>query len=346
MNRYTEIQQYLFENQRTWLVTGVAGFIGSNLLEKLLMLNQKVIGVDNFITGFKSNIKEAIKDAENELGRSLNKNFSFIDGDITDLETCDKACDGVDYILHQAALGSVPRSINDPISSSHVNVRGFLNIIEASKKAEVKRLVYASSSSVYGDNPNLPKIEDSIGNPLSPYALTKLINELYAKVYLNNYNFESIGLRYFNIFGKRQDPMGSYAAVIPKWAYKIIKNQKVFINGDGKTSRDFCYVENAVQMNILAATSNNKEAVNQVYNVALNDRTSLYELYNMIEERLINKDLGLTKKPPIYRDFREGDVRHSEANISKSKELLGYSPKYNISKGLDAYLDWFVKDIT
>jgi UDP-N-acetylglucosamine/UDP-N-acetylgalactosamine 4-epimerase len=345
MTDYQQIQEHLKSNQHTWLVTGVAGFIGSNLLEKLLILNQKVVGLDNFDTGNQFNINEAIKDANNTSGKDLSSNFKFINGDIRKLKDCQKACDGIDYVLHQAALGSVPRSIEDPINTNKANIDGFLNMLVASKDSSVKRFVYAASSSTYGDHPDLPKTEDKIGNPLSPYAVTKLVNELYANVFSKTYNFKTIGLRYFNIFGKRQDPNGAYAAVIPKWVAAILKKEDVFINGDGETSRDFCYIDNTVQMNILAATSDSDEATDQIYNVALNDRTSLNRLYQMIEEKLIQRNSGLKKKKPIHRDFRAGDVRHSQANIKKAQKLLNYKPNYMISEGLDEAMDWYVKNL-
>jgi len=272
MTKYEELQEYLKDNQRTWLVTGVAGFIGSNLLEKLLILNQKVVGLDNFDTGHQYNIDQAIEDANKATGKDLKDNFKFIKGDIRELNDCNQACNNVDYVLHQAALGSVPRSIEDPINTNRANIDGFLNMLVASKDANVKRFVYAASSSTYGDHPDLPKVEDKIGNPLSPYAVTKVVNELYAQVFAKTYGFETIGLRYFNIFGKRQDPNGAYAAVIPKWVAAILGKNDVFINGDGETSRDFCYIDNTIQMNLLAATTDNNNATNQVYNVALNDR--------------------------------------------------------------------------
>ena len=344
MTKYDELQKYLISNQRTWLVTGVAGFIGSNILEKLLFLNQKVIGLDNFDTGHHHNIDQAIEDANNLTGKQLGENFQFIKGDIRELDDCRQACIGVDYVLHQAALGSVPRSIKDPINTNRANVDGFLNMLVASRDAKVKRFVYAASSSTYGDHPDLPKVEMTTGNPLSPYAVTKLVNELYADVFSRTYGFKTIGLRYFNIFGKRQDPNGAYAAVIPKWVAAILNKDDVLINGDGETSRDFCYVDNAVQMNLLAATTNNEGATNQVYNVALNDRTSLNSLYLMIENRLISRVIGLIKKDPIYQDFREGDVRHSQAHIGKAQTLLGYNPQYKISAGLDVAIDWYIKN--
>jgi UDP-N-acetylglucosamine/UDP-N-acetylgalactosamine 4-epimerase len=345
MTKYEQLQKHLKDNQSTWLVTGVAGFIGSNLLEKLLILNQKVVGLDNFDTGHQHNIDQAIEDAEKATGKQLSSNFSFIEGDIREIEDCKQACDGVDYVLHQAALGSVPRSIEDPINTNRANIDGYLNMLVASKDAKVRRFVYAASSSTYGDHPDLPKLEDKIGNPLSPYAVTKVVNELYAQVFAKTYGFQTIGLRYFNIFGKRQDPNGAYAAVIPKWVAAILNKEDVFINGDGETSRDFCYIDNTVQMNLLAATADNGDASDQVYNVALNNRTSLNKLYQMIEERLIQRTQGLEKKEPIYQDFRAGDVRHSQANIEKSKLLLGYSPTHNISQGLDIAIDSYIKDL-
>jgi len=350
MTKYEELQQHLKTNQYTWLVTGIAGFIGSNLLEKLLILNQKVIGLDNFETGHQHNIDKALEDAAAQLkveGSELPADsFTFIEGDIRDLETCQQACKNADYVLHQAALGSVPRSIEDPIRTNKANIDGYLNMLVAAKDAKVKRFVYAASSSTYGDHPDLPKVEDKIGNPLSPYAVTKVVNELYASVFAKTYGFKVIGLRYFNIFGKRQDPNGAYAAVIPKWVASIMNTEDVFINGDGETSRDFCYIDNTVQMNLLAAMTDNDEATDQVYNVALNDRTSLNQLYQMIEERLIQRVEGLTKKEPIYRDFRAGDVRHSLADISKAQQLLGYQPSHKIAEGLDEAMDWYVESLS
>jgi len=346
MTKYEQLQEHLKDNQNTWLVTGVAGFIGSNLLEKLLILNQKVVGLDNFDTGHQHNIDQAIEDANKATGKDLSGNFKFINGDIRELSDCKQACDSVDYVLHQAALGSVPRSIEDPINTNRANIDGFLNMLVASKDANVKRFVYAASSSTYGDHPDLPKIEDKIGNPLSPYAVTKVVNELYASVFARTYDFKTIGLRYFNIFGKRQDPNGAYAAVIPKWVAAILNKEDVFINGDGETSRDFCYIDNTVQMNLLAATTNNDEATDQVYNVALNDRTSLNKLYRMIEDRLIQRTEGLENKKPIYRNFRAGDVRHSQADITKAQALLNYQPEYIISDGMSEAMDWYVESLT
>ena len=340
MGRFEEIKQDLIKNPRTWLVTGVAGFIGSNLLEQLLRLNQTVVGLDNFETGYQKNLDMAIEDAGQDASR-----FTFIKGDIRELADCEKACQGVDYVLHQAALGSVPRSIEDPIRTNQANIDGYLNMLVAAKNANVKSFVYAASSSTYGDHPDLPKVEDVIGNPLSPYAVTKLVNELYAGVFQRTYGFNTIGLRYFNIFGKRQDPMGAYAAVIPKWVASLINKETVYINGDGETSRDFCYIENAVQMNILAATTVNPKALNQVYNVALNERTSLNELYKMIVEKLKRVKLDLEEGELVYRDFRAGDVRHSLADISKARNLLGYEPSHRIGEGLDESMLWYSKNV-
>ena len=347
--KYDEIQEHLLSNQYTWLVTGVAGFIGSNLLEKLLKLNQKVIGLDNFETGFQYNIDQAVEDARKQLeadGNTLpESDFKLLTGDIRELDDCRRACEGVDYVLHEAALGSVPRSIEDPIHTNKANIDGFLNMLVAAKDANVKRFVYAASSSTYGDHPDLPKVEDRIGKPLSPYSVTKVVNELYADVFAKTYGFKTIGLRYFNIFGRRQNPNGAYAAVIPKWVSGIINGEDVFINGDGETSRDFCYIDNTIQMNLLAAMTENERATNQVYNVALNDRTSLNELYKMLEERLMRRVEGLSSKEPIYRDFRAGDVLHSQADISKARKLLGYAPSHKIAAGLDEAMDWYVASL-
>ncbi|MCB1751329.1 MAG: SDR family oxidoreductase [Gammaproteobacteria bacterium] len=340
MTRYHEIQAHLSTNRYTWLITGVAGFIGSNLLEALLKLNQTIIGLDNFATGYQHNIDQALADAGRRPGSA---DFRFIEGDICDLETCRSACAGVDYVLHQAALGSVPRSIEDPVRTNQANIDGFLNMLIAARDAGVKRFVYAASSSTYGDHPDLPKVEDKIGKPLSPYAVTKVVNELYAGVFARTYGFRTIGLRYFNIFGKRQDPNGAYAAVIPKWISSLIAGEAVFINGDGETSRDFCYIDNTVQINLLAAMTEQRQALDQVYNVALNDRTSLTALFGMIQDRLIERMPALKRVEPTYREFRPGDVRHSQADIDKACRLLGYTPSHRIGQGLDAAMDWYVE---
>jgi len=342
MKDYKKLQKHLKNNQSTWLVTGVAGFIGSNLLEELLILNQRVVGLDSFETGHQSNIDEAIRDANNVTKKDLSNNFKFLNGDIKNLNDCKNACKGVDYVLHQAAIGSVPRSIENPIETNQANINGFLNMLVAGRDARVKRFVYAASSSSYGDNPDLPKKEHMIGNPLSPYAVTKYVNELYASVFAKNYDFKTIGLRYFNIFGKRQDPEGAYAAVIPKWVNSILNKEDVYIYGDGETSRDFCFVENAVQMNLLAATTDNVKAIDQVYNVALNDRTSLNALYKLIQEMLINRVEGLEHRKPIYKNFRSGDVRHSQACIEKAQKLLDYQPNYKVAEGMEKAIDWYI----
>ena len=340
MSKFEAIKKELNQRPKTWLVTGVAGFIGSNLLETLLKLDQTVIGLDNFATGYQKNLDEVQSLVTNEQWQR----FSFIEGDIRDFDTCTKACTNIDYVLHQAALGSVPRSLADPITTNEVNISGFLNMLTAARDAEVKSFTYAASSSTYGDHPGLPKVEDRIGKPLSPYAVTKYVNELYADVFARSYGFKTIGLRYFNVFGRRQDPDGAYAAVIPKWTASMIKGETVFINGDGETSRDFCYIENTVQANILAATTQNEEATNQVYNVAVGDRTTLNQLFNAIKSALA--DNGITyEQQPTYRDFRPGDVRHSQADVSKANALLGYDPKFNISQGIDEAMAWYVKSI-
>jgi UDP-N-acetylglucosamine 4-epimerase len=341
MSRYNEIKQQLLLSPKIWLVTGVAGFIGSNLLETLLKLNQKVVGLDNFATGHQYNLDEV----KSSVTEQQWQNFLFIEGDIRHYQDCEKALfyenKPVDYVLHQAALGSVPRSIADPITTNSANITGFVNMLTAAKEAKVKSFTYAASSSTYGDHPALPKKEENIGNPLSPYAVTKYVNELYAGVYAKTYGFKSIGLRYFNVFGKRQDPNGAYAAVIPKWTASLIKGEQVFINGDGETSRDFCFIENTVQMNILAATAPD-EAKNQVYNVAVGDRTTLNQLYQAIVEALSNLNITITQKP-TYRDFRPGDVRHSQADISKAQGALGYQPEYRIFEGINKAMPWYVK---
>ena len=339
MTFYESLKQQLQVGAKTWLVTGVAGFIGSNLLEALLKLNQRVAGLDNFSTGHHRNLDEVRTLVTPEQW----SNFSFIQGDIRSLDDCRRACNGADYVLHQAALGSVPRSIEDPIMTNQNNIDGFLNMLVAARDAKVKRFVYAASSSSYGDHPDLPKVEDKIGKPLSPYAVTKLVNELYADVFSKAYDFKTIGLRYFNIFGRRQDPKGAYAAVIPKWIAAMLSNQPVYINGDGETSRDFCYIENTIQANILAATITSSDAVNQVYNVAVGDRTSLNQLYWNIQEILIKIYPHLKNKSPIYREFRSGDVRHSLADINKARALLGYQPTYKIREGLEEAMSWYLE---
>lgn len=338
---YENLATQLKGSPRSWLVTGVAGFIGSNLLETLLKLEQRVVGLDNFSTGFQHNLDEVRSLVSEEQWQR----FTFIKGDIRSVETCCSACDGVDYVLHQAALGSVPRSIEDPLTTNANNISGFLNMLVAARDAKVQRFVYAASSSTYGDHPDLPKVEEKIGKPLSPYAVTKFVNELYAEVFARTYNFNTIGLRYFNIFGQRQDPDGAYAAVIPKWFSGLVKNEVVYINGDGETSRDFCFIENCVQANILAATAPDGAATNQVYNVAFGERTTLNELYSLIKERVVACNTLAQQAKPLYRDFRTGDVRHSLADISKARTLLGYAPQFSVIQGLDKAARWYLQSL-
>lgn len=351
MIKYDQIKRQLEESPKTWLITGVAGFIGSNLLESLLKLNQHVIGLDNFLSGHRKNFDEV----KSLVSPEQWNNFTFIEGDIRDIETCNKACCGVDYVLHQAALGSVLRSIENPFATHDHNLNGFLNMIVAAKDAQVKRFVYASSSSVYGDHPDLPKVEEKVGNSLSPYAVTKKANEMYADVFAKVYGLETIGLRYFNVFGPRQDPNGPYAAVIPRWFAALREGKEVYIYGDGETSRDFCFVENVIQANILAACTENPDALNQVFNIACGDRTTLNELFILIRNIVssatnVSDSYGhlssITHQPqvvPLYKDFRPGDIRHSLADISKAKTLLGYRPEYSIKNGLEKAGRWYLK---
>jgi len=321
------------------LVTGVAGFIGSNLLEHLLLHNQTVVGLDNFSTGHQRNLD----DVKSLVSEKQWSRFRFLKGDIRDLDTCRTACGNVDIVLHQAALGSVPRSIEDPIRTNQSNIDGFLNMLIAVRDANINRFVYAASSSTYGDHPGLPKKEDIIGNPLSPYAVTKYVNELYADVFARQYKMECIGLRYFNVFGQRQDPQGAYAAVIPRWINELMSGETPTINGDGKTSRDFCFIENVIQANILAGTTKKKEAVNRVYNVAVGERTTLKELFYMIRDILGEYDDKVKSIEPLYVPFRSGDVLHSQADISRAKELLGFNPSHDVKNGMKETVGWFVK---
>ena len=337
MTRYDDVQTALRSEPRKWLITGVAGFIGSNLLEVLLKLDQKVVGLDNFFTGYVRNLDEV----KRSVTTTQWANFTFIQGDIGDIEDCHKACAGMDIVLHQAALGSVPRSIQDPLATNNANVVGGLNMLVAARDAGVRRFVYAASSSTYGDHTELPKIEEKIGRPLSPYAVTKYVNELYAQVFALSYGLESIGLRYFNVFGARQDPEGAYAAVIPKWIAAMLRGDPVLINGDGETSRDFCYIENVVQANMRAATTANSGAVNQVYNVAVGESTSLNELYAKLRNLLAPRHARLVGAQPQYRDFRAGDVRHSLASIAKAQGLLDYRPTHSIDQGLAEAMPWY-----
>lgn len=338
MTTYLKLLESLSDNTKTWLITGVAGFIGSNLLEQLLKLNQRVVGLDNFATGHQRNLDEVQRLVTPEQW----DNFIFTGGDVRNQDDCENACAGVDYVLHQAALGSVPRSIDDPIATNATNISGFLNILVAARDAGVRGFTYAASSSTYGDHPALPKVEENIGRPLSPYAVTKYVNELYADVFARAYGFKTIGLRYFNVFGKRQDPNGAYAAVIPKWTAAMVRGEDVFINGDGETSRDFCFIENAVQANLLAAVADDL-AKNEVYNVAVGDRTSLNDLFSALKAALAENGV-VYEKDPVYRDFRPGDVRHSQADISKAASRLGYAPEYRIKEGIAKAMPWYLKN--
>ncbi|MDA5133704.1 NAD-dependent epimerase/dehydratase family protein [Psychrobacter sp. ANT_H3] len=333
---YQQVTEALVNEPKVWLITGVAGFIGSNLLESLLLLNQKVVGLDNFATGFQHNLDEV----QSVVTAEQWQRFTFIEGDIRNLADCQSACADVDYILHQAGLGSVPRSIADPINTNETNISGFLNMLVAARDAKVASFTYAASSSTYGDHPALPKVEEAIGKPLSPYAVTKYVNELYAEVFARTYGFHTIGLRYFNIFGKRQTPDGAYAAVIPKWTAAMIRGDDVYINGDGDTSRDFNFIENAVQANILAATADD-DAKNQVYNVAVGGRTTLNTLLTALKDNLSINGVDYSQAP-IYRDFREGDVRHSQADISKIQSALGYDPQFDVVQGVKKAMPWYV----
>jgi UDP-N-acetylglucosamine 4-epimerase len=337
MSAYATLKMKLQSKQYSWLISGAAGFIGSNLLEALLQLNQKVVGLDNFSSGYQRNLDEVQSIVTPEQW----KNFRFMQADICNLASCQTACTGVDFVLHQAALGSVPRSVEDPITTNSSNVTGFLNMLVAARNAKVKRFVYAASSSTYGDHPSLPKLEGHIGKPLSPYAVTKYVNELYADVFCKTYGLQSIGLRYFNVFGPRQDPEGAYAAVIPKWISSMIKGEQVYINGDGETSRDFCYIANAVQANLLAASTQSTEAINQVYNIAVGGRTTLNELYAQLKHNLISSCPHLKDSQAVYRDFRAGDVLHSLASIDKAKDSLGYEPTQNLGQGLRLVTPWY-----
>ena len=368
MSPYIHLQTHLQATPCTWLITGVAGFIGSNLLEALLKLDQRVVGLDNFATGHQRNLHEV----QTLVTPDQWARFKFIEGDIRELAHCEQACNGVDYVLHQAALGSVPRSLADPITTNAANITGFLNMLVAARDAQVKSFTYAASSSTYGDHPGLPKVEDTIGKPLSPYAVTKYVNELYADVFARCYGFNTIGLRYFNVFGPRQDPEGAYAAVIPKWIASLIQGEPVCINGDGETSRDFCFIANVVQANLLAATAGSipllpaagasdgspvllplplgegggegspASPLNQVYNVAVGDRTSLNELYAQLHRNLLPRYPHLQGAQPVHRDFRAGDVRHSLADIGKAERLLGYVPTQRIGEGLALAMPWYI----
>jgi len=337
MSVYGNLKTTLAAEPKTWLVTGVAGFIGSHLLERLLKLEQRVIGLDNFSTGYQKNLEEV----RALVGESRWARFQMVEGDICDAAACRRACERVDFVLHEAALGSVPKSLADPSATHENNVTGFANMAIAARDAGVKRFAFASSSAVYGDEPSSPKVEEKIGSPLSPYAASKMMNEIYAGVFARAYDFSFIALRYFNVFGPRQDPEGAYAAVIPKWIAALLTREPIFINGDGETSRDFCYIENVVQANLLAATSDKPEAINQTYNIAVGQRTTLSELLKLLKGALQAHDPAVLDQKPIYRDFRPGDVRHSLADINKARRLLGFEPEYSIETGLQMAMDWY-----
>jgi len=341
MSAYDKLQGELKAAPRAWLVTGAAGFIGSNLVETLLQFDQRVVGLDNFATGKSRNFDQV----QALVTPAQWSRFRFVEGDIVDPTACRAACDGADFVLHQAALGSVPRSMADPLASHEANVTGFVNMLVAARDAKVKRFVFASSSAVYGDHPDLPKVEDKIGQPLSPYAATKLMNEVYADVFARAYGLECIGLRYFNVFGPRQDPEGAYAAVIPKWLAALLRREPVLVNGDGETSRDFCFIANVVQANLLAAATTNARAVNQVYNVAVGERTTLNQLFHFLETGLRGRDASLPEQKPVHKDFRPGDVRHSLADISKAQRLLGYAPTQLVAEGLNLALEWYCRNV-
>ena len=340
MNQFAQITSELQANKKKWVITGVAGFIGSNLLEALLRLDQDVIGLDNFSTGSKNNLQNI----EDSVSDEQWLRFKFVEGDILDPNICDQISKNADYILHQAALGSVPRSIEDPVNTNNSNISGFLNMLVAARDAGVSRFVYAASSSTYGDHPALPKLEKNIGKPLSPYAVTKLANELYAEVFANTYNLQSVGLRYFNIFGRRQAVNSSYAAVIPKWVGQILNNAAIQINGDGETSRDFTYIDNVIQANILAATVDEEKAISQIYNIAAGERTSLLELHRLISTNLQLLDPSIKVLDPEFLPFRAGDVRHSLADITKAHHHLGYEPTHNVSEGIKETVSWYIKN--
>jgi UDP-N-acetylglucosamine 4-epimerase len=337
MTAIERTRRRLQEKPMRWLVTGSAGFIGSHLVSALLELDQTVVGLDNFATGHRRNIDEVAESVSAERWRR----HRFVEGDVRNLEHCRGACASVDVVLHQAALGSVPRSIADPAATNATNIDGFVNMLIAARDARVRRFVYAASSSTYGDHPGLPKVEDTIGKPLSPYAVTKLVNELYADVFARCYGMQTIGLRYFNIFGSRQDPEGAYAAVIPRWIRAMLMGEEVVINGDGETSRDFCYVDNAVQANLLAAVVDDGAAVNQVYNVAVDDRTTLNDLFHMLRDAVAARVPSVSAVRPKHLDFRAGDVRHSQADVAKARRLLGYAPTHRLADGIRSSLPWY-----
>jgi UDP-N-acetylglucosamine/UDP-N-acetyl-alpha-D-glucosaminouronate 4-epimerase len=341
-SRYEDARQALRRDPRRWLITGVAGFIGSHLLETLLGLDQTVVGLDNFATGHARNLDEV----KATVGARAWDRFAFLEGDIRSLADCRRACTDAHVVLHHAALGSVPRSIEDPLTAHECNLTGFVNMLTATRDAGNGRFIYAASSSTYGDHPGLPKVEEAIGRPLSPYAVTKYANELYADVFSRCYGMQTMGLRYFNVFGPRQDPEGAYAAVIPRWVSQLIRGETVYVNGDGETSRDFCYVANAVQANILAATAVDAAALNQVYNIAIGERTTLNELFEIEHALLTGRDACVRDSRPVYRAFREGDVRHSQADISKAQRLLGYAPSHRVREGMSEAIGWYIRSLS
>ena len=340
MSAYSDLTQSMTSHPSRWLVTGVAGFIGSNLLERLLQLGQTVVGLDNFLTGYQKNL-DMVRDI---VGPDAWSRFTFVEGDIRHLDTCRHVCEGVQHVLHEAALGSVPRSIDDPLLSNSCNIDGFLNMLVAARDAGVQSFVYAASSSTYGDSTELPKVEDKIGHPLSPYAVTKYVDELYADVFHRCYDFSSIGLRYFNVFGQRQDPYGAYAAVIPQWFASLITAETVYVNGDGETSRDFCYIDNVLQANLLASFAT-AEARDKIYNVAFGQRTILNELFDLIREEVARHKPEARNAQSVHRDFRPGDVRHSLADITRAKTLLGYAPQFDVRQGLRLAGDWYAANL-
>lgn len=339
MSRYEQVLQELRNRPRTWLVTGAAGFIGSNLVEHLLQLDQSVVGLDSFATGHPRNVEDVRRSVGARSAR-----FRFVEVDIRNLDACHEACEGVEYVLHQAAVGSVPRSLENPIATNQANIDGFLHMLVAARDAKVKRFVYAASSSTYGDHPGLPKVEDRVGRPLSPYAVTKLVNELYAEVFGRSYGMETVGLRYFNVFGRRQDPEGAYAAVIPKWVGNLLRGESCRIYGDGETSRDFCYIDNVLQANLLAAVAEGDGVTGEVFNVAVGDRTTLNDLFNLLRDGLAEAKTELADVQPEYQDFRLGDVRHSQADITKISTRLGYRPSHTLAEGVREALAWYVQD--
>lgn len=339
MNEYDRVCSLVRATPRRWLVTGAAGFIGSNLVERLLRLDQEVVALDNLLTGRRRNVEDAFESAGAPADR-----FRFLEADAADADACAEACEGVDVVLHQAALGSVPRSILDPLATHRSNVEAFIQILDAARRAEVPRFVYASSSSVYGDSKGLPKVEDRVGKPLSPYAVTKRVDELYADVFHRTYDIDVIGLRYFNVFGRRQDPEGPYAAVLPRWIAQFLAGERPHIYGDGETSRDFCYIDNVIQANLLAATAP-PASTGTIYNIAYGERTTLNELYALVRDGLADERPDLADLEPVYDDFRPGDIRHSLADTTKARERLGYAPTHSVRDGLAAALDWYVRDL-